>query len=72
MADHNQVWRTIAEHPQTLDDGDVDRYVSLFLDDACLTAGGTEYAGRSAIRSFISGYFANQPRLFAAKEIRCR
>jgi 3-phenylpropionate/cinnamic acid dioxygenase small subunit len=60
MTDYDQVRRTIAEHPQTLDDGDVDRYVSLFMDDARVTAGSTEYAGRGAIRDFISGYFASQ------------
>src|ERR1700694_4907545 len=60
MTDHDQVRYTIAEHPQTLDDGDVDRYVSLFMDDARLTAGATEYAGRPAIRQFIKGYFAGQ------------
>jgi 3-phenylpropionate/cinnamic acid dioxygenase small subunit len=56
----DEVRLTIAEHPQTLDDGDVDRYVALFKSDARLTAGGTEYAGRDAIRGFISGYFKNQ------------
>jgi 3-phenylpropionate/cinnamic acid dioxygenase small subunit len=56
----DEVRLTIAEHPQTLDDGDVDRYVALFKENARLTAGGTEYAGRDAIRAFISGYFNNQ------------
>jgi uncharacterized protein (TIGR02246 family) len=60
MNDMDEVRRTIAEHPQTLDDGDVDRYVSLFKVDAQLTAGGTEYAGREAIRGFITSYFHNQ------------
>jgi uncharacterized protein (TIGR02246 family) len=60
MTDMDEVQRTIAEHPQTLDDGDVDRYVSLFKDDARLTAGGTVYAGRDAIRGFITRYFDNQ------------
>ena len=60
MTDLDQVRRTIAEHPQTLDDGDVERYVSLFMDDARLTAGSTEYTGRPAIRDFIKGYFASQ------------
>jgi uncharacterized protein (TIGR02246 family) len=60
MTDYDEVRRTIAEHPQTLDDGDVDRYVSLFREDARLTAGGTEYAGRPAIKQFIQGYFETQ------------
>jgi ketosteroid isomerase-like protein len=60
MSDYDQVRRTIAEHPQTLDDGDVDRYVSLFMKDARLTAGGTEYVGQPAIREFIKRYFENQ------------
>jgi hypothetical protein len=60
MSDLDQVRRTIAEHPQTLDDGDVDRYVALFIDDARLTAGGTEYVGKNAIRGFIKGYFDGQ------------
>jgi uncharacterized protein (TIGR02246 family) len=60
MTDHDEVRRTIAEHPQTLDDADVERYVALFTDDARLTAGSTEYVGRPAIRAFITGYFANQ------------
>lgn len=60
MNDMDEVRRTIAEHPHTLDDGDVDRYVSLFMDDARLTAGGTDYTGRDAIRGFITGYFKGQ------------
>jgi len=60
MSDLDQVRRTIAEHPQTLDDGDVDRYVALFVDDARLTAGTSEYVGTNAIRGFIKGYFDNQ------------
>ncbi len=60
MNDMDEVRLTVAEHPQTLDDGDVDRYVSLFKEDARLTAGGTQYAGRDAIRGFISRYFDNQ------------
>jgi uncharacterized protein (TIGR02246 family) len=60
MTDYDQIRRTVAEHPHTLDDADVERYVALFVDDARLTAGGTHYAGREAIRGFISGYFANQ------------
>ena len=60
MSDLDQIRRTIAEHPQTLDDTDVDRYVSLFVDDARLTAGTTEYVGTQAIRGFIKGYFDGQ------------
>ncbi len=60
MSDLDQIRRTIAEHPQTLDDGDVDRYVALFIADARLTAGATEYVGSNAIRGFIQGYFDNQ------------
>jgi 3-phenylpropionate/cinnamic acid dioxygenase small subunit len=60
MTDLDQIRRTIAEHPQTLDDGDVDRYVSLFIEEARLTAGGTEYVGQAAIRGFIKGYFESQ------------
>jgi ketosteroid isomerase-like protein len=60
MSELDQIRRTIAEHPHTLDDGDVDRYVALFMEDARLTAGTTEYAGRPAIREFIKGYFAGQ------------
>ena len=45
MSDLDQIRRTIAEHPQTLDDGDVDRYVALFMDDARVSAGTTEYVG---------------------------
>jgi hypothetical protein len=60
MSDLDQIRRTIAEHPQTLDDGDVDRYVALFIDSARLTAGGTEFVGRAAIRGFIQGYFDGQ------------
>jgi ketosteroid isomerase-like protein len=60
MSELDQIRRTIAEHPQTLDDGDVDRYVALFMEDARLTAGATEYAGRPAIQEFIKGYFAGQ------------
>ena len=60
MSDLDQIRRTIAQHPQTLDDGDVTHYVSLFVDDARLTAGGTEYAGRPVIRDFIQAYFASQ------------
>jgi ketosteroid isomerase-like protein len=59
MTDLDQVRRTIAEHPQTLDDGDVGRYVALFTADARLTAGGVEHTGQAAIRDFITGYFAN-------------
>ena len=60
MTDLDEIRRTIAEHPQTLDDADTARYVALFVDDARLTAGATEYAGRPAIRGFIEGYFASQ------------
>jgi 3-phenylpropionate/cinnamic acid dioxygenase small subunit len=60
MSDLDEIRRTIAEHPQTLDDGDVARYVALFVDDARLTAGSTEYAGRPAIKGFIEGYFSGQ------------
>ena len=60
MTDLDQIRRTIAEHPHTLDDGHVDRYVALFVDDARLTAGGTEYAGQPAIREFITRYFESQ------------
>ena len=60
MSDLDEIRRTIAEHPQTLDDGDVDRYVALFVDDARLTAGATEYVGKDAIRGFIKGYFDAQ------------
>ena len=66
MNDMDEVRLTIAEHPHTLDDGDVDRYVSLFKEDARLTAGTpstraeTPSVGSSPGISTIRSWSANE------------
>jgi len=51
--DEDQVRRTLAGYCQYLDDGDFDRWVDLFTEDARLLFAGRTTVGRPAIRSYM-------------------
>lgn len=51
--DEDQVRRTLAGYCQYLDDGDFDRWIDLFTEDARLIFGGRPTEGRPAIRSYM-------------------
>jgi uncharacterized protein (TIGR02246 family) len=51
--DEDQVSRTLAGYCQYLDDGDFDRWVELFTEDARLLFGGRTTVGRTDIRSYM-------------------
>jgi uncharacterized protein (TIGR02246 family) len=51
--DEDQVGRTLSRYCQYLDDGDFDRWIELFTDDAALHFAGRTSEGRVAIRAFM-------------------
>jgi uncharacterized protein (TIGR02246 family) len=51
--DEDQVRRTLSRYCQYLDDGDFDRWIELFSDDAVLHFAGRSSEGRAAIRAFM-------------------
>jgi uncharacterized protein (TIGR02246 family) len=51
--DEDQVTRTLARYCQYLDDGDFDRWVELFTEDARLLFAGLTSEGRPDIRAFM-------------------
>jgi uncharacterized protein (TIGR02246 family) len=53
VGDEDQIRRTLAGYCQFLDDGDFDRWIELFVDDARLIFAGQISEGRPGIRSFM-------------------
>jgi uncharacterized protein (TIGR02246 family) len=51
--DEDQVRRTLACYCQYLDDGDFDRWVELFCEDALLLFAGRTSEGRASIRKYM-------------------
>ncbi len=51
--DEEQVRRTLAGYSQYLDDGDFDRWIELFTEDARLLFGGQATEGRPSIRKYM-------------------
>lgn len=51
--DGDQVQRTLAEYSQYLDDGDFDRWIDLFTEDARLLFAGRTTVGRPSIREYM-------------------
>ncbi len=51
--DEDQVARTLAGYCQLLDDGDFDRWIELFTDDARLVFADQVSEGRASIRTFM-------------------
>lgn len=51
--DQDQITRTLARYCQFLDDGDFDRWIELFSEDARLVFAGTIHEGRPSIREYM-------------------
>ena len=51
--DEDQVRRTLAGYSQYLDDGDFDRWIELFTEDARLLFAGRATEGRAGIRTYM-------------------
>lgn len=54
MTDEECIRRTLAQYSQLCDDGRFDDFALLFTDDAVFRVLGTDYAGRGAIRGFMT------------------